>query len=204
MATRDVPTLDSSGRMYAKHLPQRVAEATQFQGYIDPLNRDVLQLSYYDTNAADLVGDTVLADIPAVDPAQAVLTSLRTVVLKDGKVPAAVLPAVTGGTGGSVSGTSRKDLVLGAGFTKPSWGRQPSFTVLLGEAHLAGHLAPGTSDFIVGAVIATGGTWAAGIKAIAATDTGRVLLRSTATTLEIDSILTGSAPAWLSLDGVIV
>jgi len=175
-----------------------------FSGYVDPADASILRMSYYDVNAADYVGDAILADIPAVAPEAAVLKSIKTVVLgADGKVPAAALPANIGG-GSSISGTARKDLTIGTGFVKPAWGRQPSYSVLLGDAHLVGHLTPGTSSFIVGAVVVTGGSWAAGVKVTASSDTGKVLLVSTATTLQIDTILTGSAPAWLSFDGVIV
>jgi hypothetical protein len=200
MDFRKVPDAALPTRLTETSLNATIAHRT-FQGYVDPNDAAVLNLSYFDINAADVVGDAILADFPAVDPEDAVLTSLRTVVLEDGMVPASLLPE---STGGSVSGTARTVLTLGTGFTKPSWGRDPSYTILLGDAHLAGHMTTGTSSFIVGAVVLTGGVFTSGVKAIASSDTGKVLLKSTATTLEIESILTGSAPTWLSFDGVIV
>lgn len=200
----ELPLGNLKGEPGPNTIPTQTAVATaveklSFQGFVDPMIPTILRLSYYDKNAADVVGDTVLDTIPDVPIENAVHTLLSTAVLEGGKLPASLLPTI-----GTATGTTRKALTLGTGFVLPAWGRQPSYSVVVGDAHLAGHLAPGSSDLIVGAVVVTGGAWTAGVKATAATDTGRVLLRSTATTLEIESILTGSAPTWLSLDGVIV
>lgn len=111
------------------------------------------------------------------------------------KIPAKYLPADL---------TTPAALTLGTGLVVPSWGATPAVVTGQSGRRLSGHVGAGATSLTAGAVLITGATWTAGVKTVAVSSTGTVLLQSTATTLTIGQILVGAAPDWISLDGVVV
>jgi hypothetical protein len=124
---------------------------------------------------------TSTADVPVLDQA--------------GKIPTGYLPTTV---------TTSAALTVAVGFVTASWGAAPARATWLGQSLLSGHVAADTATIAPGAVLVTGGAWTTGTKTVAITDTGTVLLRSTATALEVDRILSGTTPTWVSLDRIIL
>ncbi|WP_331436424.1 hypothetical protein RND64_04355 [Gordonia sp. w5E2] len=163
--------------------------------FLDPSDSGVLRVVAADGGVSkNPVGDTVGDDMHG---GSTTFVAGALPLLVGGQIPAKY------GGGGTLS-SARTNLTIGTGFATPSWGVAPSVMTVSTDKHLRGQIAAGSSSIVAGAVLTTGGTWTAGVKATAVTDTGVVLLLTTATQITVSQILAGSSPAWVSLDGVIL
>lgn len=115
----------------------------------------------------------------------------------DGKIPAQFIA-------GSTVTVTKTNLTPATGFGVPTWGTAPESILIGTDRHLIGHIQRGSADIVANAVLVSGATLTAGKKVVAVSETGAVLLRTTATAIEVAEILSGAAPEWVSLDGVIV
>lgn len=127
----------------------------------------------------------VPVSIPRIDPAT-------------GKIHTDFIPA------GASGASARVALTIATGFVVPTWGSNPTTSTIGTDQHLAGHISRGAADIIANAILISGGTFTAGKKVVVDSETGSVLLRTTATAIEVAQLLVGAAPQWISLDGVIV
>lgn len=167
--------------------------------YLDPSDKGVLRFAAQDGGLGEnLVGDVVGDDLGGGTPT--LVRGSAALLGPDGKIPAKY--GGSGGGGGTVSG-SRTNLTVATGFAVPAWGVTPSTMTVGPDRHLAGHIARAAADIVVSAVLCTG-TFTAGKKSTAVTDTGVVLLVTTSTQITVSQILVGASPTWVSLDGVIV
>lgn len=178
---------------------EAAVKALAFTGNVSPDDSSILLLSYLDVAGTVFYPATYPTSYPERDPDAAVQKTVKAALLgTDGKIPDRL-----GGGGGSISPV-RTALTIATGFIVPSWGSTPSRMTIGPDIHLAGNIGRGAADILANAILCTGGVFTPGRKATATTDTGTVLVRTTNTTIEVDQILSGASPQWVTLDGVIV
>lgn len=138
---------------------------------------------------------------PRVDDAGHVDESvIPPAVARVADVQAAVDDALAAGGGGGVA----TGLEVAAGFAVPAWGQSPVSHSTGSALMLTGHVEAGAASFETGATVITGSGWQVGQKVTAHSPDGLVLLVTTATGIDVDTVLSGGTVPWLSLDGAVV